>query len=311
MVVIPSGYYKKDTVFVNDTDDGVDQYHFVYGQEIFSSSAQAQAGGIPQVPDWFKYTLRLAGVMVQSGSSTIKSIIDLRPKLGQYVSTTAAIITNHEDLVGLLGGKAGEHYHFNYDDYVARELQTNKNIANGYVGLDSLTLISASELGTGPNTSDSILFGNRTWKSLSGNLDVRYVTTSSFSSSVQLIGDNRYLLTASIPDQRITGSVILSGNLAVAGFRTGYKEVLATYTLVRDDFFIRADATSASFGITLPTAIGVSGKQYSIKKVDSTINEITLSSSLSQKIDDDVKMIIDSQWSSISVISDGTRWLIF
>lgn len=42
-----------------------------------------------------------------------------------------------------------------------------------------------------------------------------------------------------------------------------------TYTLTVTDSVILADATTAVFQATLPTAVGITGRQYTVKRVNS------------------------------------------
>lgn len=108
-----------------------------------------------------------------------------------------------------------------------------------------------------------------------------------------------------------TSIVTVSGNLRTNGFRIGYREVGAQYTLVPGDCFIEARADTGSFGIVLPTAIGNVGKQYHIKKCDASANTVIVSGSSGQLIDGVAIQTIATQWTSISVISNNVGWLIF
>jgi hypothetical protein len=108
------------------------------------------------------------------------------------------------------------------------------------------------------------------------------------------------------------GSVIcISGNLRVDGFRIGYRELTAQTTLTNNDNFIEARADTGSFGIVLPTAVGMSGKQLHIKKCDASANAVVVSGSTTELIDGVATKIISAQYSSVSVSSNGTGWLIF
>ncbi len=71
-----------------------------------------------------------------------------------------------------------------------------------------------------------------------------------------------------------------------------------------------ANATSAGFTVTLPTAIGVTGIEYTIKKTDSSINLVTIATTSSQTIDGITTKTLGTQYASITVISDGANWQI-
>ena len=169
--------------------------------------------------------------------------------------------------------------------------------------------------------------------------------TSSFSASVGSIGDTRYVLTGSTIDQRIGGSIALSGglifsetnknyhikatnshlilssslgsivcvsgNLQTNGFRTAYSAKTSQYTVLAQDYFISADATGGSFGLTLPTAVNNSGKQYVVKKIDASANAVVVSGSGAETIDGSNTVNIVSQYDSMSLISNGANWYIY
>lgn len=84
----------------------------------------------------------------------------------------------------------------------------------------------------------------------------------------------------------------------------------ANYTATSSDGTISVDATSAGVTITLPTAVGISGKIYVIKKVDSSANSVTVATTSSQTIDGSTTYTMGYQWQSITVQSNGSNWLI-
>jgi hypothetical protein len=136
--------------------------------------------------------------------------------------------------------------------------------------------------------------------------------TASFSASVKSIGDTQYVLTASVADQKISGTLVISGNLNIlGGVRGAQVEKLAQYTLLASDYFIKANATSGSFGLVLPTAINSNGKQFVIKKVDATANAVIVSCSLGQTIDNSASVALSNRYDAVSLFSDGANWLIY
>lgn len=81
------------------------------------------------------------------------------------------------------------------------------------------------------------------------------------------------------------------------------------YTLLTTDDTIIADATSAGFTLTLPTAASASaGKIYKIVKVDSTNNQVTIDGNGSETIDGSTTVYLDSQYQSVQIVSDGSNW---
>lgn len=72
-----------------------------------------------------------------------------------------------------------------------------------------------------------------------------------------------------------------------------------------------ADASAAAFTITLPTAVGNNGFWFRIKKVDSTLNEITVATNASQTIDGSTaNKLIRVQYESMTFVSDNSNWFV-
>jgi hypothetical protein len=81
-----------------------------------------------------------------------------------------------------------------------------------------------------------------------------------------------------------------------------------TYTATISDSTIQCDATSGAFTVNLPTASGIPGRLYTIKKIDSSANAITVDGNGSETIDGATTKSLAAQWDWITVQSDGTNW---
>lgn len=84
----------------------------------------------------------------------------------------------------------------------------------------------------------------------------------------------------------------------------------ANYTILGTDTVILADATTASFTLTLPTAVGRTGKYYVIKKIDSSTNTVTIDADSTQTLDDGLTAVLTDQYEAVIVFSDGSNWFI-
>ena len=105
------------------------------------------------------------------------------------------------------------------------------------------------------------------------------------------------------------GSGTLSWAAAAAsGIATATKT--AAYTVVLTDGLILADATSAAFTVTLPTAASAVGKRFDIKKIDAGLNIVTVQANGAELIDGVNTQTTAVQYQSFSVVSDGTQWWI-
>lgn len=88
--------------------------------------------------------------------------------------------------------------------------------------------------------------------------------------------------------------------------------VSANYAILSTDYIVTMDATAAIRTLTLPTAVGVSGKFYTLKKIDSSSNTVQLLTTSAQTIDGNASgaLYLRAQWDTIRVVSNGTNWLI-
>ena len=91
--------------------------------------------------------------------------------------------------------------------------------------------------------------------------------------------------------------------------RWPYTAVSVNTTLNDAHKVVSVDASGGARTITLPTAVGVKGKVYAIKKIDATGNAITVDGNAAETIDGSATISIPLQWSSIIIQSDGANWL--
>ena len=84
--------------------------------------------------------------------------------------------------------------------------------------------------------------------------------------------------------------------------------VTTTYAVLTSDDTIFCNAASSAFTVTLPTAVGASGKKYTVKKTDTTLNVVTVATTSSQTIDGYTTNVIATPYESIIVVSDGSNW---
>lgn len=97
---------------------------------------------------------------------------------------------------------------------------------------------------------------------------------------------------------------------SLSGMTVGLVSKTNTYPITLTDVVILCDTTSTAFTVTLPTAIGISGKVYTIKRISAGTNRLTIATTSSQTIDGITTALLDGQYNSITVISDGANWNI-
>lgn len=86
--------------------------------------------------------------------------------------------------------------------------------------------------------------------------------------------------------------------------------ITTTTTLTTSNTIVICDATSGAITVDLPTAVGNAGKVYYIKKIDSSANSVTIDGDGSETIDTGLTAVILTQFSAITIVSDGTEWWI-
>lgn len=97
-----------------------------------------------------------------------------------------------------------------------------------------------------------------------------------------------------------------------SGSISGNKRTItaASYTAVSNDYTILANAASNAITVNLPAAAGANGRIYNVKKIDSSANAVTLDASGTETIDGALTFVLQNQYDSVSVQSDGTNWYI-
>lgn len=90
---------------------------------------------------------------------------------------------------------------------------------------------------------------------------------------------------------------------------TRYVAKTSNYTLTANDWTV--DCTSGTFAVTLPTAVGITGRTYNIK--NSGTGVITINTTGGQTVDDQISgywTLGASSYANMCVQSDGTNWII-
>jgi hypothetical protein len=111
------------------------------------------------------------------------------------------------------------------------------------------------------------------------------------------------------------GSSPADGSITKAKLATGAKDLTvsskaASYTVTNSDELLLCDATSGAITLTLPTAVGVSGRVFVIKKTDSSANKVTLDGNSSETIDGATTFDLWLQYQSVTIVSNGSNWVI-
>ena len=84
----------------------------------------------------------------------------------------------------------------------------------------------------------------------------------------------------------------------------------APYTVLDDDDVILVDASSSIVTINIPSASGLDGKVYRIKKIDESVNAVTINSHGSETIDSCLTQQLTVGGDSVDLVSDDTEWWV-
>lgn len=76
------------------------------------------------------------------------------------------------------------------------------------------------------------------------------------------------------------------------------------------DSMILADATTAALTCTLSTAVGITSRQYTVKRINGGANTVTVGTTSGQTIETAATKTLGSQFSYLIVVSDGVGWVI-
>jgi parallel beta-helix repeat protein len=128
------------------------------------------------------------------------------------------------------------------------------------------------------------------------------------------VGSDLALLSRTDAGAGITTALLLNRATAAATFGGSLAVPLSTktaaYTILDSDSSILADATSAAFTVTLPTAVGRTGRIFRIKRTNSGANAVTVGTTSAQVIDGAATYSLSAQYAYVTVQSNGTNWWI-
>jgi hypothetical protein len=93
-----------------------------------------------------------------------------------------------------------------------------------------------------------------------------------------------------------------------ASFATAITGKTSDYTLTGGDHTILVDCSSGNVTLTLPTAVGCSGRMYMIKRTDDTNNAANINSNGSEEIEGSTNPASVAAMGSIVIQSDNSGW---
>ena len=177
---------------------------------------------------------------------------------------------------------------------------------NTYSGLVNVAQHNQDLATTGRVTTSTYTVGQHTQDLvISGKMSLSVYTTGQHSQDLAITGK---VSTSTLNSW--SGSVNIHTVGTLSGMQWATVSKSGAYNIKSTDVVILCDTTSTAFTVTLPTAVGVTGKVYTIKRIAAGTNRLTVATTSSQTIDGLTTALLDGQYNSITVISDGANWNI-
>ena len=111
---------------------------------------------------------------------------------------------------------------------------------------------------------------------------------------------------AIVTDGDIYGNIGTIGGLVVSVLT-----ITDDHTLDPDaDAVLLANAEGNKITVTLPTAVGIEGRLFWVKKVDSSRNRVTLKGNGVETIDGSNELDIVAQYDAPMVVSNNVNWML-
>ena len=139
------------------------------------------------------------------------------------------------------------------------------------------------------------------------------IPNSGLANSSTTLGNATLTLggtTSTVGNLTLTNVTISSGTISNVTVTSNLVTKTSAYAATASDQTILGNATTGSFSVTLPTSVGITGKIYIVKKVDSSVNTVTIATTSAQTIDGAASKVLSYQYDGMQVQSDGANWVI-
>jgi len=131
------------------------------------------------------------------------------------------------------------------------------------------------------------------------------------ANQITVTDDSDGTVTLSTPQDLGTGSSPTFADINITESITVGVETIATAdTLDRTNCVVLCNATDGAFTVTLPASSGNTGLIYKIKKIDSSVNAVTIDGNDAETIDGATTYALSSQYDFVTIVCDGSNWHI-
>ncbi|MEO7047890.1 MAG: hypothetical protein ABI091_21510, partial [Ferruginibacter sp.] len=215
-------------------------------------------------------------------------------QIGQAADPTLVVSAATTGNSSLLKGNFG----------IGKAVPTQKLDVSGNISADNTIYVDATGTNTGSSTPGLVFGASTSGESIAskrnagGNQNgIDFYTASNSRMSISNGGNVGIATTTPTSTFQNTGS-----------FSQSIITTSSNYTALSTDYTIVCNSGFFSRTITLPTAVGITGRIYVIKRTGSTT--VTIDAYSTQTIDGTTTKSLSTSYSQMTVQSDGSNWII-
>jgi hypothetical protein len=153
---------------------------------------------------------------------------------------------------------------------------------------------------------DQTLAGIRLTAGVAPNPSKASVTGCRFTGTTPVIEEDANCVGVYNENSDFGGSTIL-GTLSIVD-KVNVRNLAVSLTLDYNHRTALMDATGLARVVTLPTAASAIYRQYTIKKIDASVNTVTVDAAGAETIDGALTVVLTLQWERVTIQSNGTAW---
>ena len=282
------------------------QYLKADGSVATSVTAGVPYSGASQAVDLGAYDLKVNGITIGIGSKTVTNTSSTAIGNGALINNTTGLSNTANGAYTLYANTSGSNNTANGIGAIYNNISGSNNTANGLSASYSNTTGSNNTA----NGYESLRFN--TTGSNNTALGYQADVASANLTNATAIGNGAIVNVSNaiqLGNTSVT-SVVTSGTIKSNGMISNLVSKTSAYTVQTSDEIITGDATSATFTISLPTAVGIAGQTFTIKRLNAGVNSVSIGTTSSQTIDGAPSLVLNAQYKYLKVVSNGANWLI-
>ena len=108
----------------------------------------------------------------------------------------------------------------------------------------------------------------------------------------------------------VTGTLDVTSDFGFDGAFTVSGNMINADTTAGAQLVQLVDASAANVTLSLPAAASVQGRMYIIKRMDGSVNTVTVDPAGAETVDGAVSFSLPAQYDYVKIVCDGTQWLV-